>query len=67
MLVQRHWQALLQGQHWRPTDQACSTAIHPSLRAYEALAKYAECEDAKYAEYEVYPEYVESCKIYRIC
>jgi hypothetical protein len=27
--------------HW----QACSPAIHPSLRSYEALAKYAECEE----------------------
>jgi hypothetical protein len=50
MLVQRHWQALLQGQHWRPPDhwQACCPAIHPSMRSYEALAKYAEsCQNVK--------------------
>jgi hypothetical protein len=54
MLVQLHWQALLQGQHWRPPDhwKACYPAIHPSMRSDEALAKYAECIDAKCAEYE---------------
>jgi hypothetical protein len=55
--------ALLQGQHWRPLDQACSPAIHPPLRAYEALAKYAECENAKNAKYEIYAEYVEICPL----
>jgi hypothetical protein len=62
---QQHWQALLQGQpeHWLPTDQTCTPAVHPSLRAYEALAKYAECADAKYAEYEIYAEYVEICPL----
>jgi hypothetical protein len=64
------WPApLLQGQHLRPPDhwQACCPAINPSMRSYEALAKYAECEDAKCAEYEKYAEYVKICKICRIC
>ncbi len=69
MLVPRHWQALLHGQHWRPPDhwQACYPAIHPSMRSYEALATYAECEDAKCAQYKKYAEYVKNCKICRIC
>jgi hypothetical protein len=69
MLVQQYWQALLQGQHWHPSDhwQACYPAIHPSMRSYEALAKYAEYEDAKCAEYEKYAEYVIIGKICRIC
>jgi hypothetical protein len=69
MLVQRHWQALLQGHHWRPPDhwQTCCPAIHPSIRSYEALAKYVECEDAKCAQYEKYVEYVKKCKICRKC
>ena len=33
--------------HW----QACYPAIHPSMRSYEALARYAECEDAKCGQY----------------
>ena len=69
MLVPRHWQALLHGQHWRPPDhwQACYPAIHPSMRSYEALARYAECEDAKCAQYKKYAEYVTKWKICRIC
>ncbi len=68
MLVQRHWQALLQGQHWCPPDhwQGGYSAIHLSMRSYEALAKYVEWEDAKCAEYEKYAEYVKICKICRI-
>jgi hypothetical protein len=37
------------------------------MRPYEALAKNAECEAEKYAEYEIYAEYVEISKIFRIC
>ncbi len=37
------------------------------MRSYEALSKYAECEDAKCAQYEKYAEYVKNCKICRIC
>ncbi len=33
------------------------------MRSYEALARYAEYEDAKCAEYEKYTEYVKNCKI----
>jgi hypothetical protein len=37
------------------------------MRSYEALTKYAECEEAKCAEYEKYAEYVQNCEICRIC
>jgi hypothetical protein len=41
-------------------------SCHPSITESEALAKYADCENSKYAEYEIYAEYVEISKTCRI-